>query len=363
MWGVSRHRFIRAGGFTGRGIKVGVIDLGFVGVPALQNRGELPNLSYRDFTREGIFTETEHGAACAEIVHDIAPDAEIYLYKVGNLVSFENAKDAAIQEGLDIVTVSMGWRWGTGFGDGTGRACEIVDDAFQNNVLWVNAAGNYAQRQISALLSDPDDDKIHNFDGEDEIVNLKNVQVGDEVEAWLTWNEWPLTSHDYDLLLVKIETDGSVTEVERADTKQLQSYPVERLVYTIREAGTYGFAIWRAQDAKVTLFKLISENHNLDGPVSIRGSVGIPGDARGALTVGALYHQNWTTGPIDSYSSQGPTFDGRIKPDLVAPAGVSTISYSPNPYSGTSAATAPCRRGGGTLKICRSRPLYCAKFI
>ena len=337
-------------GFTGRGIKVGVIDGGFVGIPSLQNRGELPNLSYRDFTGEGIFTKTVHGSACAEIVHDIAPDAEIYLYKVGSLVSLENAKDAAIQEGLDIVTVSMGWSWGTGFGDGTGRACEIVDDAFQNNVLWVNAAGNYAQRQISALLSDSDSDAFHNFEGEDEIVNLKNVQVGDEVEAWLTWNEWPLTFHDYDLLLVKIESDGSTEIVERADTKQLQSYPVERLVYTIREAGTYGFAIWRASDAKVTLFKLISENHNLDGPVSIRGSVGIPGDARGALTVGALYHQNWTTGPIDAYSSQGPTFDDRIKPDLVAPAGVSTISYSPNPYFGTSAATPHVAGAAALLK-------------
>ena len=75
-------------GFTGRGIKVGVIDLGFVGVPSLQNRGELPNLSYRDFTGEGIFTETVHGSACAEIVHDIAPDAEIYLYKVGKSCQF-----------------------------------------------------------------------------------------------------------------------------------------------------------------------------------------------------------------------------------------------------------------------------------
>ena len=337
-------------GFTGRGIKLGVIDAGFVGVPSLQNRGELPNLSYRDFTGEGIFTETVHGSACAEIVHDIAPDAEIYLYKVGNLVSLENAKDAAIQEGLDIVTVSMGWSWGTGFGDGTGRACEIVDDAFQNNVLWVNAAGNYAQRQISALLSDSDGDAFHNFEGEDEIVNLKNVQVGDEIEAWLTWNEWPLTSHDYDLLLVKIEADGSTEIIERADTKQLQSYPVERLIYTVRESGKYGFAIWRAPDAKVTLFKLISENHNLDGPVSIRGSVGIPGDARGALTVGALWHRNWTTGPIDSYSSQGPTFDGRVKPDLVAPAGVSTMSYSPDPYFGTSAATPHVAGAAALLK-------------
>ena len=344
-------------GFTGRGVKVGVIDVGFVGVPALQNRGELPNLSYRDFTGEGIFqqgslseSEKVHGAACAEIVHDIAPDAEIYLYKVGNLVSLENAKDAAIQEGVDIVTVSLGWNWGTGFGDGTGRACEIVDDAFHNNVLWVNAAGNEAQRQISALLSDPDRDAFHNFEGDDEIVKLKNVQVGDEVEAWLTWNEWPLTSHDYDLLLVKIEADGSVTEVERADTKQLQSYPVEHLVYTIREAGNYGFAIWRASDAKVTLLKLISTNHDLDGPISIEGTVSIPGDARGALTVGAVHHWEWTTGPVAEYSSQGPTFDGRIKPDLVAPAGVSTISYGPSGYRGTSAATPHVAGAAALLK-------------
>lgn len=343
-------------GFTGRGIKVGVIDLGFVGVPALQTRGELPNLSHRDFTGEGIFTETVHGTACAEIVHDIAPDAEIYLYKVGNLVSFENAKDAAIQEGMDIVTVSLGTH-ATGFGDGLGFECKIVDDAFQNNVLWVNAAGNQAQRVIYAQLRDPNSNGYHNFGGDNEIVKLKNrqtgnlfLQAGDEVEALLTWNEWPLTSHDYDLVLVKIGTDGSTEIVERADTKQLQSPPREHLVYTIRDAGNYGFAVWKEQDAKFTDFKLISSNHDLDGPVSITGSVGTPGDAHGALTVGALYHQNWTTGPIDSYSSQGPTFDGRIKPDLVAPAGVSTISYSPEPYFGTSAATPHVAGAAALLK-------------
>ncbi len=343
-------------GFTGRGIKVGVIDLGFVGVPALQTRGELPNLSYRDFTREGIFTETVHGSACAEIVHDLAPDAEIYLYKVGNLVSLENAKDAAIQEGVDIVTVSLGTH-ATGFGDGLGFECEIVDDAFQNNVLWVNAAGNEAQRVIYAQLRDPNSNGYHNFAGDNEIVKLKNrqtgntfLQRGEEVEAWLTWNEWPLTSHDYDLVLVKIEADGSTEIVERADTRQLQSPPREHLIYTIRDPGTYGFAVWKTEDAKFTDFKLISSNHDLDGPVSITGSVGTPGDARGALTVGALYHQNWTTGPIDSYSSQGPTFDGRIKPDLVAPAGVSTISYSPDPYFGTSAATPHVAGAAALLK-------------
>ena len=342
-------------GFTGRGVKVGVIDIGFVGVPSLQNRGELPQVFSRDFTGGGIFERGSlsesamvHGSACAEIVHDIAPDAEIHLYKVADMVSLENAKDAAIQEGLDIVTVSLGWDFARGFGDGTGRACEIVDDAFQNNVLWVNAAGNEAKRKISAQLSDPDGDGYHNFEGDDEIVSLKNVRVGDEVKAVLTWNEWPLTSHDYDLLLVKIATDGSTEIIERADTKQSYSPPFELLAYTIREPGNYGLAVWRAEDAKVTLFKLISPSHDLDGPISIAGSLSSPGDARGALTVGALGHRNYTTGPIESYSSQGPTFDRRIKPDLVAPTGVSTVSYGPPGYYGTSAA-APHVAGAAAL--------------
>ena len=344
-------------GFTGRGIKVGVIDIGFVGVQTLQDQRELPDLSYRDFTRQGIFEQGSlsesakiHGSACAEIVHDIAPNAEIQLYKVDNLVSLENAKDAAIQDGMDIVTVSLGWDVAYGFGDGTGLACEIVDDAFQNNVLWVNAAGNEAKSKISALLHDPDDDGFHNFEGENEIVNLKNVQVGNKVKAVLTWNEWPLTSHDYDLLLVRMGTDESREIVERADTKQLQSRPIEFLAFDIRESGTYGLAIWRASDAKVTLFKLYSPSHELDGTVSIAGSLTSPADARGALTVGALHHWEWTTGPIADYSSQGPTFDGRIKPDLVAPAGVRTISYGSDGYFGTSAATPHVAGAAALLK-------------
>ena len=343
-------------GFTGRGIKVGVIDIGFVGVPSLQSKGELPDLHYLDFTGEGIFEQgglderaSVHGSACAEIVHDVAPDAEIYLYKVKGLLSWENAKDAAIQEGVDVVTVSLSFPV-TGFGDGTGRACEIVDDAFQNNVLWVNSAGNYAQKQISAKLSDPNGNGFHNFDIDSEIVKLKGVRVGDEVEAWLTWHEWPLTSNDFDLLLYKIGTDGSPDPVAVGDTKQRQSDPVEHLVHTITEAGTYGLAIWGASFSDVTLFKLFSKKHDLDGTVSITGTVSTPGDARGALTVGALHHQNWATGPIEDYSSQGPTFDGRIKPDLVAPAAVSTISYNPDPYTGTSAASPHVAGAAALLK-------------
>ena len=346
-------------GFTGRGIKVGVIDIGFAGVPELMSQGELPqDLSPKDFTNAGIFVGDEvHGSACAEILHDIAPDADIYLYKISDLVELGMAKDAAIEDGLDIVTVSLGWDFGRGFGDGRGIACEIVDDAFGNNVLWVNAAGNEAQSKIISELSDPDGDGFHNFDVDNQIVKLKNRQTsglylsaGEKVTAVLTWNEWPLTSHDYDLLLVRIETDGRPEVVTHSATKQRQSEPFEGLEYEIRESATYGLAIWKAPEAKVTLFKLLSTTHDLDGPVSVAGSLSIPGDSRGALTVGAMHHRKWTTGPIAAYSSRGPTVDGRIKPDLVGPAGVLTISYGSGGYDGTSAATPHVAGAAALLK-------------
>ena len=352
-------------GFTGRGIKVGVIDVGFAGVPELKSRGELPqNLSHKDFTGTGIFAGTVHGSACAEIVYDIAPNAEIVLYKVSGMVSLENAKDAAIQEGMDIVTVSLGWDFARGFGDGTGIACEIVDDAFRKNVLWVNAAGNEANSKISELLSDPDGDGLHNFDADNQIVKLKDRQTGglylpagEKVTAVLTWNEWPVTSHDYDLLLVRIGTDGRPEVVARSDTKQRQSEPFEGLVYEVREYAVYGLAIWRAPDAKVTLFKLLSTTHDLDGPVSALGSLSIPGDARGSLTVGALSHRNyWSEGRIEPYSSQGPTVDGRLKPDLVAPAVVSTASRGAEGFNGTSSATPHVAGAAALLKS--SDPIY-----
>ena len=363
--GRIRARIYSEQRFTGRGVKVGVIDIGFVGVPSLKNQGELPDLSYRDFTRQGIFVQgglseldKVHGSACAEIVHDIAPDAEIYLYKVGNDVHWQKAKEAAKEDSLHIVSVSLGFPI-LGFGDGSGPVCELVNDAFEDGVLWVNAAGNYAQSQIFQWFSDPDGDEFHNFEGESLVVHLKNVQVGDEVEAWLNWNEWPLTSNNYDLVFVRIGTDGRIAEVERGDTDQSRHRlpPYERLVYTIREAGNYGFAIWREPGAKAIRFKLLCTTHDLDGPISVAGSLSIPADADGALTVGALSHRNYERGGrIERYSSQGPTIDGRLKPDLVAPAVVSTASRGAERFDGTSSATPHVAGAAALLKS--SDPIY-----
>ena len=74
------------------------------------------------------------------------------------------------------------------------------------------------------------------------------------------------------------------------------------------------------------------------------------------MSVGAIYHRNWNAGRIDDYSSRGPTTDGRIKPELVAPTGVSTASHRSEVYGGTSFA-APHVAGAAAL-IKSANPSY-----
>ena len=73
-------------------------------------------------------------------------------------------------------------------------------------------------------------------------------------------------------------------------------------------------------------------------------TVGAPGAARAALTVGAMADTTERGFSLASFSSRGPTADGRVKPDVVAPgvnitsaqSGTSTGRVA---YSGTSMAT------------------------
>ena len=70
------------------------------------------------------------------------------------------------------------------------------------------------------------------------------------------------------------------------------------------------------------------------------------------MSVGAVQYDYYDLGIVASFSSRGPTTDGRFKPELVAPSGVSTVSYGVSEdfygYTGTSAA-APHVAGAAAL--------------
>ncbi|HEX2110737.1 MAG TPA: S8 family serine peptidase [Gaiellaceae bacterium] len=73
-------------------------------------------------------------------------------------------------------------------------------------------------------------------------------------------------------------------------------------------------------------------------------TIGLPAAARGAITVGAMGDLGKRGFRLAEFSSRGPTQDGRVKPDIVAP-GISLVSAAANssagyvPASGTSMAT------------------------
>ena len=113
---------------------------------------------------------------------------------------------------------------------------------------------------------------------------------------------------------------------------------MEFIEYFAGRAGTYGVSVVRVGEAEPKKLRVWSWHHDIEYPVPA-SSIGIPSDARGALSVGAIHHDHWDLGTLASYSSRGPTADGRIKPDLVAPAGVTTVSYGADGFIGTSGAT------------------------
>ena len=132
-------------------------------------------------------------------MYDIVPQAQLYLIKVGDFVDLENARDYSIAQGVDVINFSAGFP-GTNFTDGTGTACDIVNDARANGILWVNAAGNSAKRHYQDYWLDTNSDYWHEFAPGDQGNAIQLTSAG-PVTIVLTWDSWPTTDQDYDLLL------------------------------------------------------------------------------------------------------------------------------------------------------------------
>ncbi len=330
-------------GITGTGVKVAVIDLGFVGLSNAQARGDLPySVVQHDLTGTGLTTGYSHGTAVAEIIHDIAPGAQLYLIKIADEVDLDQAVTYCLSNGIDVINHSLGW-YNTNFYDGTGTIPDIAERAISGGILWINAAGNEAESHWEGSFVDWNSDEWH-----DTSITLY-ASSGSQIVLYLTWNDWPAASTDYDLYLY----DPSSALVASSTKYQTGvEEPTESIQATAPQSGTYTIRV-RGSGSKT--LEIYSVYQNIS-PAIAASSILAPANTPGVVAVGAIDHADYTTGPIESYSSQGPTNDGRTKPDLAAPDNVMTGTSPYTPFPGTSGA-APHASGAAALLLSQQSTL------
>jgi subtilisin family serine protease len=324
----------QAAGYTGEGMKIAILDQGFDGYRDLLGR-ELPfNVTAKSFVPGIDIDQTgiSHGTAVAEVIHDVAPDAQLYLvYYDGGDVSMGNAVEWLLQQGVNIISHSAGGLAAPM--DGTGRDAELVQLAADNGVLWINSAGNNGAQHYRAAYTDTNNDLVHEFAPDKTLLGFQADPNGNS-QIVLTWNDWqPGGTQDLDLFV--FDQDGNVVASSR-NSREGDRPPVEQIIYQFDDARTYYVTINGVnvtQPSELSLFVHQTPLLELADPI---GSLATPGDAAEALTVGAV---NWRDYQLEPFSSRGPTADGRVKPDLVGPDGVSNAVYAPQGFYGTSAAT------------------------
>jgi subtilisin family serine protease len=314
-------------GFTGAGVRIGVLDLGFAGHESLLGT-ELPNsVPLETF---GWIDESEvHGTACAEIVHEMAPNAElVFAWYDGTDASMGEATEWLLAQGVNIISNSTGGVVGPR--DGSGWDARLVDMVTSNGVLWVNSSGNEATSHYRATFTDGDGDGIHEFAPGEELLGLYLWRSG-YFQIILQWQDsWGYASQDYDLYLYD-QAGNLLGASEDYQSGQQGQEPVEGLGGQTDEGVVYASIVsaGAAQAVPLDVFVMGADIANYTPEYSIN----TPGDAIGSLTVGAV---NFWDDSLAEYSSQGPTVDGRLKPEISAPTGVSGATYGERGFDGTS---------------------------
>jgi hypothetical protein len=209
-------------------------------------------------------------------------------------------------------------------------------------VFWTNAAGNQAQRHWAGPWQDSDGDKWLNFSGTDE-GNDVSVGAGQTVVAILKWDDpFGASCNDYDLYLKRSKGTNAASSTGLQSCSQ---DPVEVLSYVSPGSSTYSLWIRRVNAEGTAHSHVYTFYQNLQYQAAA-GSLVEPADDPSVLTSGAVPWSSPDT--VEYFSSRGPTDDGRIKPDLVGPDGVSNATYGS--FFGTSASS-PHAAGAAALVL------------
>jgi subtilisin len=153
------------GASTGRGVRVAIVDSGIeVDHPAVGGRvrgGVIVSYDGRKRTKVRIEEDNEkidlfgHGTACAGIIHNLAPEAELFSVRVlgrdltGRALQFAGGLRWAIENDMQVINLSLS----TSRDEYYALFHELADEAYFKNVMLVSAANNVPGASYPSLYS------------------------------------------------------------------------------------------------------------------------------------------------------------------------------------------------------------------
>jgi Subtilase family len=322
------------------------------------------------------------GTALLEIVHDIAPGAQLFFDNSSTDMEFNQAvNDLASKADVvmdDINFFGLPYDGASAVSQNTASALNSATDPMR---AYFTAVGNNARQHYLGLYTDsgvngttlglPPGD-LHLFQASSttsDILGLGPTATdriilpeSGEVVVILSWNDpFGGSTNNYDLYLIN-ESTGKVAS-SSTDVQNGAQDPVEFFDYTNDTGAQGNFDIIiqnvnnQAQPKQLSLF-LFEPECAAAGPLPIAtghteihnyntvgSSIAAEADAGGSpvsvVSVGAIRASDSGNKDIEYYSSNGPTLDGRVKPDVTGIDGVSITGAGDfeNPFYGTSAAT------------------------
>tara|TARA_R110000850_G_scaffold85460_11_gene184002 strand:+ start:11679 stop:14984 length:3306 start_codon:yes stop_codon:yes gene_type:complete len=374
-------------GATGAGVKICVMSDGIDSLSAAQTSGDLPFVD----VLPGQAGNGDEGTAMLEIVHDMAPDADLgYATAFNGIASFaQNILDLA-DDGCDIIVDDIIYFAESPFQDAL--IAQAVNTVTANGVLYFSSAGNEGNLNdgtsgtwegdfnANGTLPSLGADLVHNFgDGGQSV-----LVTGNGSRVVLTWaehatNTQGFASTDYDLYVM----NGSLTSVLDSSTDTQNGsggndFPFEfigngadtgeRIVVTRAAAGT---------TSSPPMFNLINFRGRIDSAVATSGatrghSAAVNAFSTAAAPVRGPFPAEFTGSSVsETFTSDGPRriilsptgtelcpgnrtsscANGlRLKPDITAADGVATSAPGFNPFFGTSAAAPHAAAIAGLLK-------------
>ena len=338
-------------GFSGQGVKVGVIDLGFRGISGLQGTEVPSRIVARCYTSVGVFTSNladceqvsavssrwwpecvstvrdrqlrsaEHGTWVAEAVLDMAPEAELYIAYPQSRGDLKAAADWMASQGVEVINHSVGWVY-DGPGDGTSpltvSPLNTVDRAVGGGVLWVNSAGNNAEETWLGSWSDPNSNDFLNFASNDE-ENDWPLRACRSYRVQLRWDDdWDGANTDLDLYVLVKGTNRFVAASRDPQSGESGQAPYESISFINRlDSNDLAIAVTHVGGNAPAWVQIVAGSVDPLQHHTLSGSIGNPAESAssGLLAAGAAPWFNVQT--IEPFSSRGPTPDGRSKPDIV----------------------------------------------